>query len=166
MEIREIIEEVKKYPNCKVYPPSGLPVLEKSIYKLPEDVIEFYQQCGGMSLFIDQDYTVNVVTPEKFQLANPIIIGELCEEDITSKWFIVADDGNGDFLTIDLSKERRGRCYDSFWDSHGIVGECPIIAKTFTDLLIRLINNKGNRWYWLKDDFISLGDAYDNLYED
>jgi hypothetical protein len=28
---------------------------------------------------------------------------------------------------------------------------------------VRLINNKGQYWYGLRDDFNSLGDAYDDL---
>jgi hypothetical protein len=90
-----------------------------------------------------------------------VIIGELCEEDITSQWYIIASDGHRDYLTIDLSCQRLGKCYDSFWDRHGVVGECAVIATSFTDLLERLIANNGQHWYWLTEDFTSLGDAYD-----
>lgn len=47
--------------------------------------------------------------------------------------------------------KRLGRCYDSFFDRHGIVGESQIIANSFTDLLINFINNQGQYWYWLKE---------------
>ncbi|WP_331460411.1 SMI1/KNR4 family protein [Gracilibacillus suaedae] len=49
-----------------------------------------------------------------------------------------------------------------FFDRHGLVGESQRIATSFTDLLERLIKNKGQYWYWLRSDFISLGDAYDD----
>ena len=55
---------------------------------LPEDIIEFYENCGGMSLFTSEDYVANIVEPNEFKLANSIIVGELCEEDITSQWYI------------------------------------------------------------------------------
>ncbi|RUS09195.1 hypothetical protein EFW59_02324 [Bacillus subtilis] len=96
-------------------------------------------------------------------MANPIIVGELCEEDISSEWYIVCTDGKGEYLTIDLNEERKGKCYDSFFDRHGIVGETQVIANSFTDLIQRLLENKGKHWYWLRDDHISLGDAYDGV---
>jgi len=132
-------------------------------YKLPDDIKEFYNLCGGVSLYLSGESTANIVPPNEFILANPLIVGERCVNDITSNWYIVANDGNGDYLTIDLEKERLGRCYDSFWDSHGVVGECPIIANSFTEILERLIDNKGQHWYWLSDGFEALGDAYDGI---
>jgi hypothetical protein len=101
------------------------------------------------------------VEPSGFVLANPVIVGELCPEDITAEWYIVAHAGSQETLTIDLNSSRLGRCYDSFWDRHGVPGSCKIIALSFTDLLRRLIENSGRYWYWLRDDFKSLGDAYD-----
>ena len=44
-----------------------------------------------------------------------------------------------------------------------MVGECPIIARTFTELLENLVCNKGKHWYWLRDEFIQIGDAYDGM---
>lgn len=163
MKIKGLIDNIKTLPNCEVYPANGLPKLENGNHKLPSDIIELYQNCGGITLFSNESCVVNIVPPNEFVLANPIIVGELCEEDITSEWYIIADDGNGDYLTIDLSKNRIGRCYESFWDSHGVVGECPIIANTFTELLEMLISDKGMQYYWLDDEFVSLGDAYDDV---
>jgi len=163
MKIKELLEKIKALPDCKVYPPNGLPKLDNINHKLPSDIVEFYQYCGGVTLFKSENYMYNVVSPDEFILANPVIVGELCEEDITSEWYIIVKDGNGDYLTIDLSNERLGRCYDSCWDKHGVVGECPIIAKTFTELLENLVLNKGEQCYWLRDEFISIGDAYDGI---
>lgn len=118
---------------------------------------------GGALLFEKADYSILIVPPQDFQLANPIIVGELCEEDISSDWYICATDRNGEYITIDLNPGRLGRCYDSFYDRHGVVGECSIIATSFTDLLERLIENRGRHWYWLQEDFIPLGDAYDDF---
>lgn len=161
MNIDELIEKIRNTPDCVVYPAKGLPKFENKSHRLSEDLKEFYSICGGVSLFISKEYSIKIVAPSEFVLANPIIIGELCEEDITSEWYIVADDENGNYLTIDLSPHRLGRCYDSFWDRHGLVGECPIIAKSFTQLLENLFYNQGEYWYWYKKDFVSLGDAYD-----
>jgi len=94
-------------------------------------------------------------------LANPVIVGELCEEDISSKWYIICKDVEDNYITFDSSLERNGKCYDSFWDRHGVVGECSIVAITFTDLLLNLYNSGGKELFWLSDSFHYLGDAYD-----
>lgn len=62
-----------------------------------------------------------------------------------------------------MSKNRLGYCYDSFWDRYGVVGEQPIIANSFTELLEQLFKGKGGYYYWLQDNFECIGDAYDNL---
>lgn len=162
MDIKELVEKIKKLPNCIVYPSKGLPNVE-SKHHLPDDVKEFYELCGGITLFENQNYIANIVSPDEFILANPVIVGELCEEDITSEWYIIANDGNGDYMTIDMNPERVGKCYDSYWDRHGVVGECAVIALSFTDLVERLVENNGERWYWLREDFVSMGDAYDGI---
>ncbi len=160
MDVREIIEAVKGMPDCLVLPPKRLPQIEVDL-RMPDDLREFYETCGGLILFQHADYQVNIVPPEDFVLANPVIIGERCEEDISSNWYIVANDGNGEYLTIDLDPIRLGKCYDSFFDRHGVVGESQVIAISFTELLNRLVQNNGKYWYWLNEDFVSLGDAYD-----
>ena len=70
-------------------------------------------------------------------------------------------DIKNNYVTIDLAKERLGRCYDSFWDRHGVVGECAVIAQTFTELVSQLYSNQGKSLFWLDDKFNYLGDAYD-----
>jgi antitoxin YokJ len=160
MEIKLLIDKINKLSNCFVHPPIGIPDVEKE-HTLPSDLKEFYKICGGIDLFIDCDYAIKIVSPQGFVLANPIIIEERAEYDISSNWYIIGDDMNGDYITIDLDKLRLGRCYDSSWDVHGVAGSCPIVATSFTKLLEGLMMNKGQLWYWLQDDFRYLGDAYD-----
>lgn len=47
-------------------------------------------------------------------MANPVIVGELCEEDISSEWYIVCTDGKGEYLTIDLNEDRKGKLRQLF----------------------------------------------------
>ncbi|MBP1995842.1 SMI1/KNR4 family protein [Paenibacillus eucommiae] len=160
-DIEALLKQIKRLPNCRVSPPIGLPRVAE--HKLPPDVRRFYELCGGVLLFGSKDYVCQIVPPENFISSNPVIIGEPVDEDISSHWYIVAHDGNGDYISIDLHQERLGKCYDSFWDRHGVAGDCPVIAKSFTELLERSIQNNGERWYWLKEDFESIGDAYDDI---
>lgn len=162
MNISQLVNMIKRLPNCTVYPSQGLPEIQE-FHQLPSDVREFYELCGGMSLYVNEDYPVYIVPPKEFVLANPIIVGELCEEDISSNWYIIANDGKGEYLTIDLAPERLGKCYDSFFDRHGVVGESQVIALSFRDLLEHIVKFQGKDWYWLNEDFISLGDAYDGI---
>jgi hypothetical protein len=85
--VREIIEVVKGIPDCVVLRPNGLPQIEENL-RLPDDLREFYESCGGLILFQHAYYQINIVPPEDFVLANPVIIGERCEEDISSNWYM------------------------------------------------------------------------------
>ncbi len=161
MKEKEIIELVKTMSNCEVNPPAGLPELLNTKHHLPDDLKEFYTLCGGLALFLDSDYPIYIASPQEFVPANPVIVGELCPDDRSAEWYIIADDRNGQYLTIDLSPKRLGQCYDSFWDRHGLPGDCPIIARSFSELLCSLVRSRGGYWYWLRDDFPAIGDAYD-----
>ncbi len=111
-------------------------------------------------MFVNEDYPMRIVPPREFVLANPIIVGERCFDDISSHWYIVGRGGTEEMVTIDCSPPRLGRCYDSFWDRHGVAGSCPIVALSFTELLQRLLKQEGGYWYWLADDAPAHGDAY------
>ncbi|WP_238810286.1 SMI1/KNR4 family protein [Bacillus velezensis] len=162
MSIHMLIKKIASTLDCRLLEVDGLPTIDEK-HQLPRDVSEFYEQCGGAVLYENADYPIYIVSPHEFKLANPVIVGELCEEDISSEWYIVCTDGKGEYLTIDLNEDRKGKCYDSFFDRHGIVGETQVIATSFTDLIQRLLENKGRHWYWLRGEFISLGDAYDGV---
>ncbi|MCM3629805.1 SMI1/KNR4 family protein [Paenibacillus glycanilyticus] len=159
-DIDALLRQIASSPHCKVEPAKGIPETEGN--SLPADLKHFYELCGGIKLFDNKDYECHIVPPLEFVLSNPVIVGEQVEEDISSSWYIVAHDGNGDYISIDLHPNRLGKCYDSFWDTHAVVGDCPVIARTFTELLNRLVQNNGEHWYWLREDFQSLGDAYDD----
>ncbi|RPD43598.1 SMI1/KNR4 family protein [Hymenobacter sediminis] len=131
-------------------------------YSLPTDLQYYLENYSSIKLFKSAEYPLEIVGAEDFLRANPVIIGEEIEDDISNNWFIIATDGKSQYITIDLSKERLGKCYDSFWDRHGVAGEQPVIANSFTELLQNLYKNTGNYPYWLEEGFQSLGDAYDN----
>ena len=162
-KVKQLLTQINTLPNCRIFEPSRLPIIDVKKHILPNELKEFYSLCGGLVLFENEEYPIYLVSPDKFVLANPIIVGELCGEDISSNWYIICNDGTDDYLTIDLNGDRLGRCYDSFFDRHGLVGESQIIATSFTDLLERLIKTKGQYWYWLRSDFIALGDAYADI---
>lgn len=70
-----------------MHSPCGLLSLADGV-ELPNELKIFYENCGGVSLFANKEYGFIIVSPEKMVLANLVIVGELCEEDILSKWYI------------------------------------------------------------------------------
>jgi hypothetical protein len=159
MDIKKLIKKIMDTDDCFVSPSKGLPNIP-SEYKLPKDLEDFYKFCGGAMLYQSSAYGIEIVNPDKFIRANPVIRDEEGKDDISYHWYIVGK-SDEQIITIDLNESRNGRCYDSFWDRHAMPGNCPIIAESFADLLQNLLNGKGVYWYWLEDKFHEIGDAYD-----
>lgn len=169
--IEKIIENVKSKSNCKVLPCVKIP--DDVLKILPNDIIEFYSLCGGMILFENSPYSVKIVAPDEFVLANPVILGEEIvnseiakgnyDNEISKEWYIIADLYNSDYIVIDMNENRKGKCYKAFWDSYPDEGDTPIISLSFTELIEKLIENDGEYWFFLKDNFHSYGDAYDKI---
>jgi len=76
---------------------------------------------------------------------------ESSPDDISWSWYVLAVGDNSQYITIDLSPERLGYCYDSYWELHPHDSE--IIATSFTDFLSRILANRGEYFYWLNPDF-------------
>jgi hypothetical protein len=155
MDMAALIRRIQQTPGCRVYPPNGLPVIGRE-HSFPTDMHDFYQVCGGVSLFEDAGYYVNIVPPQNLLLANPIIVKSesstlIDGNDISWSWYIIAESHSSQYISIDLSPERLGRCYDSFWDIHP--WNSTLIALSFSELLSRLLANQGQHWYWLQPGF-------------
>ncbi len=165
MELKNLIELIQQEPNCIVKPVNKKFGREDSSL-IPNDLLEFYNLSNGLVLFKNETYEFEIVGKDELERANPIIVGEPCEYDISHNWYIIAKGHNEQFISIDLHKDRLGKCYDSFWETHGLRGETPVIANSFLDLLNNLYLSKGQSLYWLDDSFKALGDAYDDIPED
>lgn len=120
--IETLIAEVKGLKGCIVLPPTTLPKLQNDKHCFSSDLEIFYKLCGGLTLYIEAEYSISIVPPEEFMLANPVIVGELCEEDISADWYIVGTGGSSEYITIDLSSDKLGKCYDSYAFRHGLAG--------------------------------------------
>ena len=129
--------------------------------RLPDDLVEFYRVCGGAVLFEQSTYSLRIASPRDFTRANPEIVGAEAPDDISDSWYIVARGGGTEALSIDCHPARLGRCYDSFWDRHGVRGDCAVVAMSFTELLVGLLAAQGRRLYWLHEPGRPYPDAYD-----
>ncbi len=163
VDVIDLIEISERMADCRILATAGFPIISQQ-HRLPDDLRVFYENCGGLVLFEHTSFPTLFVPPKDLVLANPIIVGELAEDDISASWYIIASDGtDSQKITIDLDLERLGRCYDSFWDRHAIAGSSTIIARSFTEFFERSLNSGGDEFYWNRPNFASLGDAYDGM---
>lgn len=124
---------------------------------------EFYRLCGGVDCYIEYGgFPIEILSPIHVKKANLSLLGKEYEEDISSSWYLIADAEDGNYITIDCNPSRLGRCYESFEYSHAVVGNCPIIAFSFTELLHKILSYQGDYFFW-KDNAngIVYRDAYD-----
>lgn len=160
MQIEEIVCKMKNNRNFEIKSPCGLPKIMKE-HTLPEDVKKFYSICGGVICYVeDGGFPITILDPSDIRLASPVLLGKRYEEDISSSWYLVADAEDENYISIDFSPERLGRCYESFEYSHAICGRCPIVAMSFTELLNNIYEYSGDYFFWKEDVFTFYGDAY------
>ncbi len=163
ISVQEVIEMFRKSKNFIVKEACGQPQLNE-IHILPAELKQFYELCGGIECYLESEaFPVEILSPNLVEHANLRLIGEKCDDDISSYWYLIMDCKDGNYISIDCSNEKNGRCYTSFGFSHGLIGGTPIISKTFTELLLNILNYNGDYFFWEEDDFKSYGDAYDNL---
>lgn len=158
-KIESLIQHIKTLEGCLVYPSSGQPKLHDGL-SIPEDLSEFYKHCGGMDLFNNSEFRIHISSPKELVKSNVKIFNEDIQGDITENWFIIGKSRTDEYISIDLSDTRNGRCYDSYADRHGVAGSCPIIATSFYEFIENCTKENGNNHFWLMTGFVSYGDAY------
>lgn len=167
--MQEILSRIKSTPDCYVFPP------QQNTFKLPDDlpvpldITLFYNLSNGAVFFSQSEYRIDIVPIEQFKQANPEIILGLTNEEMQStineaswNWYIIGKGDTGEYIVIDLHPQRLGYCYYGFWDSYAMKGHTPIIASTFSELLLRLLQNQGQSRYWEAEGFLQV-DAYNNI---
>src|SRR5690348_12885054 len=136
MDLADLLDRIARDPDCVIFPAVGLPNMDSS-HTMPEDVRAFYNHCGGLVIARGSPYEARIVVPEKCVQANNIILGRFADvareqqsEDPSWNWYIIAEVENGNFLSIDFGRTHNGRCYDSFDETYGLVGQMPVVAET------------------------------------
>lgn len=159
-ELQRLVRRISNTQGCSLDQLGAYPHL-RDCDRLPDDLAEFYRLCGGARLFEASPYSTRIVGPEEFVRSNPVIVGSEHPDDISDYWYVVVKGGEEEAISIDCGSGRLGRCYDSFWDRHGVAGDCRVVALSFTELVSRLLDACGGYWYWLASDWRGYGDAYD-----
>jgi hypothetical protein len=158
--IKDLVKQIQTRSDCLVYPCAGPPSIADDI-RLPHDLAEFFSLCGGAELFQGQLWPVTINPPHQFRHANTAIVRDEAEYDRSYSWYLVASSFD-EQISIDLSSERSGWCYDSFWDCHAMAGSCRVLAKSFNEFLARCIEKEGRVRYWSCPGFTAYVDAYDD----
>lgn len=160
MNVFDLIDLIEVSEKCKVFPAkkNSIPTLRQGL-AYPNDLLDFYSRCNGLVLFDPgkDNISFEVLPLDYIVQSNLLIVGEECEDDLSSTWYTICKTDNGDYISIDLSNERNGRCYDSNYEVHGVAGSCPIIALSFTELLNELYKTNGVDVFWSTKNY---GDAY------
>ncbi|WP_435262652.1 hypothetical protein [Tenacibaculum sp. nBUS_03] len=166
-KLKELIELISKHSNCKILKPNAEIIIDR---KIPNDLDLFFRLTNGVSLFEREAFGVKIVGKEEFISTNKYlypeddVIWEELEEDITNEWFLIAKSPElAQYISIDLTDQNFGKCYDSYLSTHGEERMSEIVANSFTELLWNLYNSrgKGETWYWNERDFEKIGDAFD-----
>lgn len=169
--MHELVACIRATPGCTVAEPIGrrdlrLPAVHPG-HILPDDLREFYEVCGGLTLFKQSPYTTILVPPMEVVVATPFLEPGVYPDQFTSSlddiswsWYLIARDENRDYLTIDLGEDRVGRCYDSSLGCHANPGYCAIVAFSFTELVSRIYEDQGEHWL---PRLPALGDAYQGM---
>lgn len=148
--LEKVLAEIEAIEDCELYPVSQTSL---DHLFLPTDLKYFYSKYGGAELFTESNFRIRIVRPEEFHVTNRVIYGEFGEdaliapsEDISWPWYVLAEYEGGNYISIDLSQERHGLCYDSGWVIHG--GNSYIVALSFTEFLMRVLSVQGETLYW------------------
>ncbi len=167
MEIFEILNSIETTQGCSLIKREH--TISIPNHNLPKDLDFYFSNYKSIKFFMDKPYGIEIVPYEEFQITNKVLYPEddvIWEElagDISEHWYMIARSEELDqYISIDTSEERKGYCYDSFLETHANPGSSMIIAKSFTELLKRLLESKGEYWFWLENDFKGYGDAYDD----
>jgi hypothetical protein len=165
-DIAALLEKARSRADAQVLPPRGMPSTPK---RLPDDLARFYELCGGLR-FAGWAPEIAIVDPKRVVPADPVILGEDSGDPLPRGCHVIAESDEGSTaqrITIDLDRARLGRCYYSFWDSYPSRGSMGVVALSFTELVIRLLEFGGEDGelfpYWLADEFEAVADAYDDI---
>jgi antitoxin YokJ len=169
-ELSAVLDEIRATADCRLLAPSGEPELPDGV-SLPDDLVAFYELCGGATLF-ESSGAWRVSGPRELVSAAPrLLTPELAEElrrtepeHVASTCFVFADNGGAstdEHLVVDLHPDRRGRFYETFWDRYGAPGDMPIVAASVADALRWLLDTGGGGAEIALGRRPVLGDAFD-----
>ncbi|MDU8350890.1 hypothetical protein RYA05_03160 [Pseudomonas syringae pv. actinidiae] len=117
---------------------------------MPDDLSDFYRHFGGAVFHANATYCFRIYPPwlERSDFA---VMGEDLGIPDSANWYALGEFGD-QVISIDLGQGPQfGYCYDSFWDSYPTADESTLIARSFTELIKKVIESKGERLFWVHE---------------
>ncbi|MCS3510705.1 hypothetical protein [Pseudomonas grimontii] len=139
MKILELIEN----SDCTTEPSIGL-----SNHPVPDDLSYFYQHYSS-AVFYPQARHNFTVQPPALERSDFAVMNEDLKDPASANWYVLVKDED-QIISIDLTPSPRfGYCYDSFWDSYPTADESTLIARSFTELVEKIIKFGGKSLFWI-----------------
>jgi hypothetical protein len=136
---------------------------QRNNYQLPDDLKVFYRKYKTVKLFDDPGAgaTYRLVPISEIHPTRIDIFGTPSDEEAPKTWLTVCDVLDSNYIAIDIASND-GEAYnyiDCFHETFAEPGQCKIIARSFTELLMRALHGGGDQLYYLHPGFAGYGDG-------
>lgn len=162
IHIDAILDKLADDDTCVMSAPCGLPEVADGLL-LPADVVRVYERTGGMVLHKDGccGSWARIVSPSEFDRIDSVVLGgEMFETGPFKYWHAIVDVQDGNYLAIDIGPHHAGKCLDCFHETFAMPGYVSVVASSFTNLLLRMMNHNEDSAFWLQDEFEALGEGF------
>ncbi|KAA6167772.1 SMI1/KNR4 family protein [Pseudomonas marginalis] len=142
MSLTKIIDLIEN-SDCTTVPSAGLPN-----GPIPNDLADFYQHYSSAVFYPQARYSFTIPSPI-LERSDFVVMNEDLEDPDSANWYVLVK-CEDQIISIDLTPGPQfGYCYDSFWDSYPSADESTLIAKSFTELVEKIIKSGGKNLFWV-----------------
>ncbi len=142
MSLIKIVDLIEN-SDCTTTPSTGLPS-----NLVPDDLADFYKHYSSAVFYPKAQYSFTILAPE-FERSDFVVMNEDLDDPDSANWYALVK-CEDQVISIDLTPGPKfGYCYDSFWDSYPTADESTLVAKSFTELVEKIINSRGSNLFWI-----------------
>ena len=142
MSLIKIVDLIEN-SDCTTTPSTGLPG-----NLVPDDLADFYKHYSSAVFYPKAQYSFTILSPE-LERSDFVVMNEDLDDPDSANWYALVK-CEDQVISIDLTPGPKfGYCYDSFWDSYPTADESTLVAKSFTELVEKIINSRGSNLFWI-----------------
>ena len=142
MSLIKIVDLIEN-SDCTTTPSTGLPG-----NLVPDDLADFYKHYSSAVFYPKTQYSFTILAPE-LERSDFVVMNEDLDDPDSANWYALVK-CEDQVISIDLTPGPKfGYCYDSFWDSYPTADESTLVAKSFTELVEKIINSRGSNLFWI-----------------
>jgi hypothetical protein len=142
MSLSKIVDLIEN-SDCTTAPSTGSPS-----NLVPDDLADFYKHYSSAVFYPKAQYSFTIQAPE-LERSDFVVMNEDLEDPDSANWYALVK-CEDQIISIDLTPGPQfGYCYDSFWDSYPTADESTLIAKSFTELVEKIIKSGGKNLFWI-----------------